>query len=97
MIKCCDQSHRRGEKGLFLLAVPDHILSLRKGKTDTKGRNLEASLLAIQDNITSNQGTHFTTREGTAGTMEKVVCWLIGGLMLNWLSYTGQVPEPRGL
>jgi hypothetical protein len=96
MIKCCDQNHFRGGEGLFLLAIPDHSLPLKKDKTDSQGSNLEASFLSIPHNITSNQGAHFTAREGTAaGTMENVDCWLLGGLMLNWLSYTGQVYEPR--
>lgn len=95
LIKCCDQNHLRGGKGLFLLSILDHSPPLRKGKTGTQGSNLEASLLAIPHSMTSSQGAHFTAREGTAGTVENVDCWLLGGVMLNWLSYTGQIQEPR--
>lgn len=60
---------------------------------DTQGKNLEASLLAIP-HITNHE-VHFTTREGTAGSVENVDCWPLCGLMPNWLSYTGQAHEPR--
>lgn len=62
-------------KEFILLIIPDHSLSLREGKTGAQGRNLKASLLAIPHNITSNQGTHFTGREGTAEATKNVVCW----------------------